>query len=80
MANAVIVEPVSIAEFPANREISREFRHIRALGAMLKASTRANSKAFSRIPYASEQGIILTEQGILAQEQRILPGKIEIII
>jgi hypothetical protein len=45
----------------------------------LKASTRAISKAFSQIPYVTEQGIISAEQGILAQEQGILPTMIEII-
>jgi hypothetical protein len=38
---------------------------------MLKAYTRANSNASSRIPYATKQGIISAEQGILAQEQGI---------
>jgi hypothetical protein len=45
----------------------------------LKADTRANSKACSEIPYATEQGIISAEQGILAQEQGVLPAKTEII-
>jgi hypothetical protein len=40
---------------------------------------RSQSKAFSQIPYATEQGIISTEQGILAQEQGISPAKTEII-
>jgi hypothetical protein len=46
---------------------------------ILNADTRAISKAFSQIPYATEQGIISAEQGILAQEQGILPAKTEII-
>jgi hypothetical protein len=46
---------------------------------ILKANTRAISKAFSQIPYATEQGIISAEQGILAQEQGIFPVKSEII-
>jgi hypothetical protein len=41
------------------------------LRAISKADTRANSKAFSQIPYAKEQGIISAEQGIPAQEQGI---------
>ena len=45
VADAVTVEPVSTPEFPANREKNREFRQIRALGAILKADTRANSEA-----------------------------------
>jgi hypothetical protein len=43
----------------------------------LKAGTRANSGACSEIPYATEQGIILTVQGIPA-EQGILPAKTKI--
>jgi hypothetical protein len=45
----------------------------------MKANTRANSKAFSRIPCATEQGIISVEQRILEQQQGISPTKIEII-
>ena len=56
-------------KFPASREKNREFSQIRALGTILKADTRANSKATSEIPYATEQGIISAEQGILVQEQ-----------
>jgi hypothetical protein len=64
VADAVDVEPVSSPEFPANREINREFRQIRLLGAILHADTRANSEACSEIPYATEQGIFAKEQGI----------------
>src|SRR5450759_1073126 len=71
VADAVRYEPVSTLKFPANREKNREFRRIRPLSAILKADTRANSKACSEIPYATEQGIISAEQGILAQEQGI---------
>jgi hypothetical protein len=63
-ADAVLVEPVSTPKFPANREINREFRRIRQLGAILKADTRANSEACSEIPYSTEQGIFAKEQGI----------------
>ena len=79
VADAVAVEPVSTPKFPANREKNREFHQIRALGAILKADTRANSEACSEIPYATEQGIISAEQGILVQEQGIFPVKSEII-
>jgi hypothetical protein len=78
--DAVIVEPVSTPKFPANRDINREFRQIRSLCEILNADTRAISKAFSQISYATEQGIISAEQGILTQEQGILPTKSEIII
>jgi hypothetical protein len=49
------------------------------LVAILKADTRANSEAGSKIPYATEQGIILEEQGNLAQEQGISAAKARII-
>ena len=76
MADAVAFEPVSTLKFPANREINREFHQIPALGAILKADTRANSEACSKIPYATEQGIILKEQGNLALEQGISAARI----
>jgi hypothetical protein len=38
---------------------------------ILNADTRGNSKACSKIPYATEQGIVLEEQGFLSQEQGI---------
>jgi hypothetical protein len=69
VADAVAFEPVSTLEFPANREINREFGKIRALGAILNAYTGAKSEVYSEIPYATEQGIFAKEQGILAQEQ-----------
>jgi hypothetical protein len=59
------------SEFPANREINREFRRIRPLDAILNANTRANSEACNKIPYATEQGIIFEKQGICWQEQGI---------
>jgi hypothetical protein len=58
-------------QFPANREINREFRRIRPLDAILNANTRANSEACNKIPYATEQGIIFEKQGICSQEQGI---------
>jgi hypothetical protein len=79
VVDAVTNEPVSTPKFPANREINRGFRRIRALGAILITSTRANSNACRKIPYSAEQGIISAEQGILVQEQGIFPAKSEII-
>jgi hypothetical protein len=58
-------------EFPANREINREFRRIPPRGAILKAGTRANSEPCTEIPYSAEQGIVAKEQGIFAKEQGI---------
>jgi hypothetical protein len=69
--DAVRYEPVSGAEFPANREINREFRQIRPLDAILNADTRANSEACSKIPYSAEQGIFCEKQGICTGEQGI---------
>jgi len=71
VADAVVVEPVSTPEFPANREKNREIRRIRAFGAILNADTWVNSKTYSKIPYSTEQEIISAEQGILSQEQGI---------
>src|SRR5262245_6669219 len=65
VADAVQVEPVSHLEFPANREINREFRQNRRLDAILHADTPANSEACSEIPYSTKQGIFAKEQGIL---------------
>jgi hypothetical protein len=78
VADAVAVESVSTPKFLAIREINREFRRIRPLCEILKAYTRANSKAFSRIPYETEQGIISAKQGIMKQEQGILSAKSKI--
>ena len=60
----VPIGPVCAGKFPANREINREFRRIRLLSAILKADTRANSKASSEIPYPTKQGIFAKEQGV----------------
>ena len=76
VADAVAVEPVSTDKFPANREINREFCRIRSLCKILKADTRAISKAFSQIPYTTEQGIYSAEQGIPVQEQGIFTDQI----
>jgi hypothetical protein len=58
---------------------NREFRQICLLREILKADRRANSKALSRFPYATEQGIISEEQGILAPEQGFCLPKTEIV-
>jgi hypothetical protein len=71
VADAVAFEPVSTPEFPANREINREFHQNRLLGVILNTDTRANSAACREIPYATEQGIFAQEQGISTVEQGI---------
>ena len=69
VADAVVVEPVSTAKFPANREKNREFCKIVASGAPETANNGVVTGLPMQIPYSTEQGIILEEQGILAQEQ-----------
>ena len=71
VADAVAFEPVSTLEFPANREINREFCKIRPSATNVRSRTRANPMACGEIPYAAEQGIFVKEQGICAQEQGI---------
>jgi hypothetical protein len=57
--------PSPTPDFPANREINREFRRIRLLDAILNADTPANSEACEEIPCATEQGIIYDRTGNL---------------
>jgi hypothetical protein len=61
--DAVSCEPVSATKSPANREINREFRKIRPSTAIFVSDQRANSRAYSRIPYATEQGIFKRVSG-----------------
>ena len=63
VADAVQVEPVSSAEFPANREKNREFCR-NGMSVRQRLQITACSE-LSKIPYSTEQGIILAEQGIL---------------
>ena len=72
VADAVTVEPVSATKFPANRENNREFCRIQLLSVILDADTRANSNASSKIPYATEQGIISAKQGFLPVKSELI--------
>ena len=72
VADAVQVEPVSAAKFPANREKNREFRKIVASRAPEIRNSGLGTGLLTQIPYSTEQGIILAEQGILTREQGIL--------
>jgi hypothetical protein len=74
VVDAVIAEPVSTPRFPANREKNREFCKIALTGPPQTAKNGVVTGLARRIPYSTEQGIILAEQGILAQEQGILFG------
>jgi hypothetical protein len=64
-ADAVQVEPVSTTNFPANRENNREFCKIAAQIESETANNGAVTGLWKRIPYSTEQGIILAEQGKL---------------
>jgi hypothetical protein len=55
--DAVRIEPVSTFKFPANREINREFCKIGPSTPIFESNQRADPIAYSRIPYATEQGI-----------------------
>ena len=65
VADAVLVEPVSTAKFPANREINRECCRIAVLVASEAVNNGFVTGLSKRIPYTTEQGIILAEQGTL---------------
>jgi hypothetical protein len=65
---------------PANREFYREFCKIAVSGAPETVNNGVVTGLLIRIPYSTEQGIILAEQGILAREQGILSAKTEIIV
>ena len=67
VADAVLVEPVSTAKFPANREKNREFRKIVASRAPEIRNNGLGTGLLTQIPYSTEQGIILAEQGIFAR-------------
>jgi hypothetical protein len=71
--------PPALPVFPANREFYREFCKIAASGAPETENNGVVTGRSVRIPYSTEQGIILAEQGILAREQGILSARIEII-
>ena len=70
VADAVGFEPVSTANSLLTGKKTGNFVNPPAL-AILKADTRAKSKAYSQIPYETEQGNFLKEQGICTREQRI---------
>jgi hypothetical protein len=61
--DAVLCEPVCGAEFPDNREFNREFLIFGPFSTILVSKTRTNSAVCSKIPYATEQGIVLDLTG-----------------
>lgn len=68
VADAVIVEPVSAAQFPGNRENNWEFCKIVASRAAATANNAVVTGLSTRIPYSEEQGSILAEHGIFARK------------
>jgi hypothetical protein len=80
VADAVVVEPISTIQFPANREKNREFNKIGASEATKTVNNAVVTGLPVRIPYTAEQGIILAEHGILAREKGISSAGIEIIV
>ena len=77
VADAVIVEPVSTLQFPANREKNRDFNKIGASGAAEIVNNAVVTGLPVLIPYSAEQGSILADHGILARYQRILSAELK---
>jgi hypothetical protein len=71
VADAVVCEPVSTPNFPANREKNREYCKILAAGAPESENNGVVTGLPMVIPCSTEQGIISAEQGILVREQAI---------
>jgi hypothetical protein len=67
----VLIGPVSKAKFPASREFSREFLEKVPQRPIFACEPSVTSDGYDQIPYASEQGILLTEQGICLGKQGI---------
>src|SRR6188768_2026667 len=64
VADAVVIEPVSASQFPANREKNREFCNFEAPSRIRRPASPMISGAFLQIPYSAEQGNFAKEQGI----------------
>jgi hypothetical protein len=69
VAEAVLIGPVSVRVFPANREKNRDVRENRPSRSILKWLLIAVSMACGTIPYEIEQGTFFAEQGIVSTEQ-----------
>ena len=54
-----IANPSPKAEFPAIREIYREFSIFEVIQALDQLKAREITALFERIPYSSEQGILI---------------------
>ena len=77
--DAVAFEPVSTRNFPANREINREFFNFTPACDLDARIRPMISGLLSQIPYSMEQRNISAEQGILIQEQGIFSVESQII-
>jgi hypothetical protein len=71
VADAVMVEPVFTAKFPASREKNRDFFDSGAVSGSDVPVSPMIVAAQSQIPYSSEQGISGKEQGIPGVDQGI---------
>ena len=69
VADAVVVEPVSIVGFPANREKNRDFRNSLLFLGPDAARVPMIWGHESRIPYSLEQGFFQKDQGISGSYQ-----------
>jgi hypothetical protein len=78
-ADAVVVEPVSAAKFPVNREKNRDFCKFVASCAPEPLNYRVETRRLTQISDTMKQGIISAEQGILTLEQGISPARTEIV-
>jgi hypothetical protein len=58
VADAVVVEPVSTPRFPANREINTEYFNSKHSSHLRWLTSPMISLILSKVPYATEQGII----------------------
>jgi hypothetical protein len=68
------------AKFPDNREFNREFFKFGPFSAILVYNRQANSIACRKIPYATEQGIIVAEQGNWTSDQFFEPCARRIVL
>jgi hypothetical protein len=69
VADAVIAEPVSTAQFPANREINRDYFDSGADSVSGVYISPMILRAYGQIPYSSDQGVSGREQGISGNHQ-----------
>jgi hypothetical protein len=69
VAEAVLIGPVSVPFFPANREKNREFRENRSPEPISALLYPAQSMPWKQIPYCVKQGTFSAEQAIVSAKQ-----------